>query len=237
MPSCQGRKATIPLLILLVSLVFLPSCTTTETVKHELYQKPFPKGASIVLMEPDIECSAVTASGIPEPHAAWTEQAQRHVRAAVRDLLTQHGAHVVEYDPTAIPADHISRYREITKLYEVVGFAILTRAAFPTTKAKQDWTLGPGLQIVRDDQGADYALFVFVRDQYETAGRTAARLAWAILGATTTPATQRGFASLVDLRTGDIVWFNQLFSTVGDIRESEAARESVERLLEGCPAL
>jgi hypothetical protein len=29
---------------------------------------------------------------------------------------------------------------------------------------------------------------------------------------------QSGFASLVDLRTGDIVWFNQLGRATGDLR-------------------
>jgi hypothetical protein len=60
-------------------------------------------------------------------------------------------------------------------------------------------------------------------------------MAAAAFGIVTSAAVQQGFASLVDLETGDIVWFNRLFSTTGDLREAGAARESVERLLEGCP--
>jgi hypothetical protein len=51
------------------------------------------------------------------------------------------------------------------------------------------------------------------------------------------PATQQGFASLVDLETGDVVWFNHLFSTVGDLREPEPARDAIDTLLEGSPVL
>ena len=50
-------------------------------------------------------------------------------------------------------------------------------------------------------------------------------------------AVQYGFASLVDLRSGDIVWFNQLHSQTGEIREAGPAKDTVAELLTGCPAL
>ena len=42
---------------------------------------------------------------------------------------------------------------------------------------------------------------------------------------------QLAYASLVDLRTGDVVWFNVLQSQLGDIRTREGADKMVERLL------
>ena len=47
--------------------------------------------------------------------------------------------------------------------------------------------------------------------------------------------TQLGFASLVDLRTGDIVWFNRLVSKYGDLRSPERARAAVQNLLADMP--
>jgi hypothetical protein len=44
-----------------------------------------------------------------------------------------------------------------------------------------------------------------------------------------------GFASLVDLRTGDIVWFNKVASGVGELREKENARLTVDSLLKNLP--
>ncbi len=46
---------------------------------------------------------------------------------------------------------------------------------------------------------------------------------------------QVGFASLVDLETGDIVWFNRLVSGVGDLRTAEPARAAVDDLLADFP--
>jgi hypothetical protein len=40
-----------------------------------------------------------------------------------------------------------------------------------------------------------------------------------------------GFASLVDLKTGDIVWFNRLVRAQGDLRTPAAAAETVKALV------
>ena len=43
------------------------------------------------------------------------------------------------------------------------------------------------------------------------------------------------YVSLVELETGDIVWFNVLSSSVGDIRNAEGARSTVDSLLREMP--
>ena len=43
--------------------------------------------------------------------------------------------------------------------------------------------------------------------------------------------SQSAYASLVDLKTGEVVWFNVLQSQQGDIRKPEGAAQMVERLL------
>jgi hypothetical protein len=46
---------------------------------------------------------------------------------------------------------------------------------------------------------------------------------------------QVGFASLVDLRSGDILSFNRLIDPAGDLRTAEAARNAVKKLLAEIP--
>jgi hypothetical protein len=46
---------------------------------------------------------------------------------------------------------------------------------------------------------------------------------------------QGAVASLVDLRTGNIVWFSTLASTSGDVLSPEPARDVVDDLLEDFP--
>jgi len=57
----------------------------------------------------------------------------------------------------------------------------------------------------------------------------------AILGVGVPGGRQISFASLVDLDTGDIVWFNFLVSGTGDLRDPNSARDSVDSLLAGFP--
>lgn len=219
---------------MLVMLV-VGACTMTDPVRHEAYQRPIAPGARVLLMKPDIECSAVLASGMVEPNAAWTAEAERHVEAALRDMIQEHQAQVVTYDVTSLAPDRVARHRELSRLYEAVAVSMVTRQGIPTASTRTTWTLGPGVRDIATDFDADYALFIVLRDQYETAGRIATRLTAAAFGIVTSAAVQQGFAALIDLETGDIVWFNRLFSTTGDLREAEEARESVEKLLEGCP--
>ncbi|MDP3172252.1 MAG: hypothetical protein Q8M91_18130, partial [Polaromonas sp.] len=58
----------------------------------------------------------------------------------------------------------------------------------------------------------------------------------AVLGVGIPGGAQVGYASLVDLQTGRIVWFNDLRRAHGDLREPESAQETVETLLKGFPA-
>ncbi len=231
------RPLLLGLLIPLGALLLLGACTATGPVRHMAYQEPITPGAGVLLMKPDIECSKVTASGMIEPNAAWTGQCQRSVEAAIRQFMSDHQADLIVYDPAVVPREKISRYRELSKLYQAVGVSMFSRSAFPTAKSKTNWTMGQGVQDMRADHDAEYALFVFLRDQYETGGRTAMRVAAAVFGVATAPAHQYGIASLVDLETGDIVWFNYLYRTVGDLREPEPARDAIDALLEDSPVL
>ena len=85
--------------------------------------------------------------------------------------------------------------------------------------------------------GADYALFTWMRDSYTSGERKLVLLGLAALGGIPLGGEQEGYASLVDLNTGRVVWFNELSRFWGDLREPEAAAETVEALLKGFPPL
>jgi hypothetical protein len=91
------------------------------------------------------------------------------------------------------------------------------------------------VKSLKVDTGADYALFVYLRDSYTSPGRAALMVAAALFGVGLQGGVQLGFASLVDLQTGQIVWFNRLVSPVGDLRTPEAAEKAVQELLVNNP--
>jgi len=57
----------------------------------------------------------------------------------------------------------------------------------------------------------------------------------ALFGVAVQGGTRVGFASLVDLRTGNIVWFNRIANATGDLTTEEPATRTMDTLLEGLP--
>ena len=93
------------------------------------------------------------------------------------------------------------------------------------------------MRPLKERTGADYALFTWMRDSYASTERKAAMVAHGAAGRHHLGGEQIGYASLVDLNTGRVVWFNELSRMSGDLREPAPADETVEALLKGFPAL
>jgi hypothetical protein len=95
--------------------------------------------------------------------------------------------------------------------------------------------LGEEVRSLREASGAEYGLFVFIRDSYATAGRKALIVTSALFGIGIGGGSQIGFATLVDLRDGSIVWFNRILKQTGDLRTEDAAYGAVQELIEDIP--
>jgi hypothetical protein len=196
--------------------------------------------AKIVLMPVDVELSEVQASGQLEPKADWTESAQQFLVAGLHGENQAQGLSLLNYDDKAAPTELRDRLNQIQKLHGAVGKAILIhhyvqQLQLPTKKGQFDWTLGPSVQALHEQSGADYALFVYIRDSYTSAGRVAVQILAAIAHVSLQGGQQLGFVSLVDLKTGNIVWYNLLARNTGDLRTADAAKEVAKTLLTGFP--
>jgi hypothetical protein len=190
------------------------------------------RGKRVVLVDPDVELSELTIGGVTEPRADWTRTGKDFIRADIADVLARKSI-------TAVASEELTDPHEIqlVRLHGAVGTAIMANAILnlPTKGKNLDWTLGPGVSAIRDHYGSDYALFVYVRDSYSTASRAALIATMAIVGVGVPGGLQVGFASLVDLRTGKIVWFNRLASSSGSLKEAKPAATTVNNLLNGLP--
>lgn len=205
---------------------------------------------SVVLVEPDIELSLVTAGGLQEPRQEWTRDARRFYAEAVRANLANAGTRQAPDFDVPDDLDPDSRLGQVIRLNEAVALSIsqflrpggaLATKRDAAGKSRLDWTLGDGVVALQAATGADYALFTYVRDSYASGGRTALRVFGFIAGAAMGTGLdigggqQLGVATLVDLRTGKVVWFNQLARQTGDLRERDEAQQTVDLLLEDLP--
>jgi len=195
-------------------------------------------GKRVLLMPTDVELSLLTAGGIEEPKAEWTVKAKGNITPALRDILKTDNISIIQYRGQDVAKQHV----QLVKLHDAVGRTILlskyTRRMPLLTKTKEnafDWSLGHNVSLLRTKYRADYALFVFVRDSYASGGRKALVFMSSLLGGNTRGGTQVGFASLVDLRTGKLVWFNVMGRESGDLRTADGAKETMGVLLAGLP--
>ena len=230
-----AAAALIALATIVLGTVAAPAAAQTASRNYAPGFSQRTPGSKIVVVQTDMELYSQSAGGVLEPRADWTEAAQKHFRAALMAQKKVVGDHTIE-----LQERDMDELAQLNALHGAVADAVfvhhMMRAPqLPTKDGLLDWTLGEAVQPLRERSGADYALFFWIRDSYASAERKAAMVAMALLGVGISGGVQVGYASLVDLRTGRIVWFNNLARGFGDLREAEPARETVESLLKDFP--
>jgi hypothetical protein len=204
----------------------------------------------LLVLRPDVTVGSLTTGGMVEPRADWTDQARANIIAALRAQQATRGgkAEFIERrnELPGVAADELA---DVERLNFAVAQSIVLHKYLgdylPTKRGKGlDWTLGEDAVRLGQKSGYDYALFLHAEDQVASTGRVALGvigLAGCLVGfcaPNVGGATQLDYASLVDLKTGEVVWFNvvQAGSQVpgikfGDLRTPQGAAQMVERLL------
>lgn len=189
----------------------------------------------IVLMPPDIRYYRLSTGGVIEPNKEWTEAAQANFAEATHDYAESIGADLKILSKDNLGPEEI-RYET---LHSVVGMSVQKHffgtSKLPGKNGEFDWSLGPDVRAIGENHNADYALFVFYRDYQASSGRTAVAIVASAAGANLEMGSEEGFASLVDLETGDIVWFNVVNAGSGELREKSGAAAAVKTLFKDMP--
>lgn len=194
-----------------------------------------PEQTKVVIMPADVELFSMSAGGVQEPRADWTEQAQKHLQ---QELM--HPRSNLAREVSLLPAELHDPMAELNGLHGAVAQSIFFHhiqgiSKLPTKNGELRWTLGDAVKDLREKTQADYALFVWIRDSYASAERKLAMVAMAFLGVGLIGGSQVGYASLVNLKDGQVVWFNGLVRASGDLREAQSAEETVQVLLRNFP--
>ena len=220
----------------LVLALFTGCASSTSNVQRIDRLETVRENPKIVLMPPDIRYYLVTAGGVPEPHAEWTAAAEENFAVAIKDYADSIGTDLKVLDESNMS----SLENQYEELHSAVGLTVLSNYfgmfKLPAKNNQFDWSLGPEISEIGREHDADYALFVYYRDHQASGGQVAFAILAAAAGQHANTGSESGFASLVDLRTGDIVWFNVVTAGSGELREKEGAAAAVAKLFKDIPA-
>lgn len=236
--------------IALFATVALSGCVSTRQFADVEFSPP-QGDYKLLVMRPDVSVGSVTTGGLVEPRADWTETARAKVIAALAAQQAGRGGNVRILDRRdSLPGVDADTIAELERLHYAVGSSIALHkysgAYLPTKRRKGlDYTLGADAVTLGRRTGFDYALFLHAEDSFASDGRVALQvlgIAGCLVGFCAPNiggAGQFAYASLVDLRTGEVVWFNVLSAgsqiagiKMGDLRTDAGAAQLVERLLD-----
>jgi hypothetical protein len=229
----------------------MPLGACVQTRQYADVQFTPPQGDyKLLVLRPDVTVGSLTTGGMVEPRADWTEQARSAIVAALRAQQATRGGRVqiIEHrnELAGVSAQDLA---DVERLNYAVAESIVIHKYLgdylPTKRGRGlDWTLGEDAVRLGQKSGYDYALFLHAEDQVASTGR----IALGVLGAAgcivgfCAPniggASQLDYASLVDLKTGEVVWFNVVLARseipgikFGDLRTPQGAAQMVDRLL------
>jgi hypothetical protein len=203
----------------------------------------------LLVMRPDVTVNSLTTGGMAEPRAEWTDQARANIVEALRaEQAGRGGKALVLARRNELPNVSAEEIADLERLHYAVGNSIALHkysgAALPSKRGKGlEYTLGEDAVSLGRRTGYDYALFLYAQDNIASTGRTALQVigvAGCFIGfcAPSGGSNQFAYASLVDLRTGEVVWFNILQTgsqlpgiKFGDIRTPQGAAQMVDRLV------
>jgi hypothetical protein len=226
------------LLIMVAAGLWLVGCTTTNARLADATPDKPAAGARILVLQPDIQLNILTAAGLQEPRADWSAAAKQNLSKEVEAALSTKSHNFKMLDANSAMA---GRSGQLLRLHGAVGQSILAfnygAYALPTKKKGTfEWTVGSGAQTLGTTYDADYALFITGRGSYASGGRVATMVGLAMLGVSVPLGSQTVFCSLVELKTGRVVWFNVANAgTSADIREAAGATNIVAALFKTLP--
>jgi hypothetical protein len=222
----------------LIACVAIAGCTHTKVKSAAPAMLVQPAADSKgLLIHPDVQLSLLTASGMEAVRKDWSTAAEANLTSAIVEDLKARSHPFELFDPQASMQ---GRTGQLLRLHEAVGDSVqffeYGDSKLPTKKKKFDWTLGEGTRLLRQEKGADYALFVTGRGSYATTERKILSVGALLLLQNVPLGKQQVMASLVDLRTGRLVWFNVTTAGSGtDIRTPVGARDLSRSLLKDIP--
>jgi len=235
-------------LAFLGALVVLSGCAATPNASlHESIagnaEQRMPR--KMLLLPPDIRVHEISAGGVVEQVDDWTISASNHAMKSLREIEGSKSLFELKETPALTDAEKQTLDQHLA-LYELVAGSADFSKSGPFApwreRAKNfDFTLGPGLRELAERSDLDAAVIVIGSDYISSSGRKATMalgiLAAALTGVAVIPVGGTAYVSVgvVDMRTGNLLWFATSRGQTNDLRQEQQVRAVLDKLFTGYP--
>jgi len=226
--------------------VLFSGCSTVNHRISKQFDQYFQAPKRIAVMPLDVKIYQLTAGGVDEYMEESTMQAKKNITEAVyEELGSMPFVHLNAFDEAALSEEKKEYFWEQQGMFKAVAHSIIDHTYVPGTILQSkvenfDYTLGAEAQELGRITQAEALLFCVGRNYIWTAGRTALYIfATGMIGQNANafvPAGNEYFlVSLVDAKTGDVLWFN-VVPMPGDLRNEKIDKKLVKWMFKDFPA-
>ena len=214
-----------------------PNASVHESIAGKTEQR-MPR--KMLLLPADIRVHEISAGGVVEKVDDWTISASNHAMKSVREIAGSKSL----FEPKEVPALAEAEKHVLDQhlaLYELVAASADLSKSGPFAPWREraktfDYTLGPGLRELAERSDLDAAVIVIGSDYISSGGRKATMalgiLAAALTGVAVIPVGGTAYVSVgvVDLRSGNLLWFATNRGQTDDLRQEQQVRAVLDKL-------
>ena len=197
-------------------------------------------GRKVVVMKPDIDLYVIRSGGLPELEADWTRAARTYVVEALSQRLKTMKLEVFSAEEIDTKRAWEPLALQVVRLQSAVAEAILKNHyerfdRLPTTEGRFDWSLGTEAEVLAQRYQADYAFFVGFHENYPSDDLIRSDLGQISRISAVMSLYRRGYASLVELKSGRVVWFAERDRQSPGLRTDYETSTTIRELLMSFP--
>lgn len=256
--SSDGRARAA--MVVLVALAAGVGCASPPPYRQPPdFEQRFERVRTITLVPPKVAVYKMSAGDTEEEVLDWSDAAYGHVIEAVKAEVEELGRVFVPYegevlshrsirmdrdDVAGAAEDGFSPADDSWLLFEAANLAIMRHAydpwnTFPEKVSHFDYTLGREARTLIGDTPADAFLLIIATDHVPTRERSTLVAAGLLAGALTASYAGPGATpakltlALVEVQTGDLLWFNTLSLPFTDLRDEATDQALVDTVMKG----
>ncbi|HBG62051.1 MAG: hypothetical protein A2Y03_06630 [Omnitrophica WOR_2 bacterium GWF2_38_59] len=232
--------------ILILVLFLFTGCAPLTYRTNSAFDTYFKEKKRVLVLSPDMKIYKLTAGGVDQYQEDWSFESNKYMKDEIKSELDSFKTIDFAYlDTNSLGQADKQFIDEQKSIYYTVASSVVVHTYEPALLMKHklkdfDYTMGIELSEIKNIQDAEVILFVSGRNYIWTAGRASLAFLSGAVGLFTgvylpVPAGKELLAaSLVDVKTGDILWFNYL-AMPGDMRMEKTVRRLSKKLFRDFP--